>query len=101
MNDAKTGFEFLKNEYVLNHTIATFSKPIVAILDGIVMGGGAGISVHAPFRVATENTIFAMPENSIGYFPDVGSSFFLSRLMDLPFGLYLGLTGKRIMSSDT
>ena len=62
------------------------------------VGGGAGISVHGRFRVATENTLFAMPETAIGFFPDVGGSFFLSRLG--PFGTYLGLTGKRLAGSD-
>lgn len=62
------------------------------------MGGGAGISVHGRFRVATENTVFAMPETAIGFFPDVGGSFFLSRLG--PLGVYLGLTGKRLTGSD-
>ena len=63
------------------------------------MGGGAGLSVHAPFRIATENTIFAMPETNIGYFPDVGGSFFLSR-MDGEVGTYLALTGSRLHGID-
>lgn len=62
------------------------------------MGGGAGLSVHAKFRVATENTLFAMPETAIGFFPDVGGSFFLSRLGAL--GTYLGLTGRRLSGID-
>lgn len=67
---ASQQMEFFHEEYKLNHLIGTFNKPIVAILDGVTMGGGVGISVHAPFRVATENTIFAMPETKIGLFPD-------------------------------
>lgn len=63
------------------------------------MGGGVGLSVHAPFRIATENTIFAMPEVNIGYFPDVGGSFFLSR-MDGEVGTYLALTGSRLRGVD-
>ena len=63
------------------------------------MGGGVGLSVHAPFRVATEKTVFAMPETNIGYFPDVGGSFFLSR-MDGDVGTYLALTGARLFGID-
>ena len=63
------------------------------------MGGGVGLSVHAPFRVATENTVFAMPETKIGFFPDVGGSFFLSR-MDGEVGTYLALTGARLHGID-
>lgn len=66
----------------------------------LVVGGGVGISVHGRFRVATENTVFAMPETAIGFFPDVGGSFFLSRLDD-SLGLYLGLTGRRLTGIDT
>ena len=82
-------------EYQLDHLIATYSKPYIAYMDGITMGGGAGLSVHAPIRIATERTIFAMPETSIGFFPDVGGSFFLSRL-DGEIGAYLALTGQNI-----
>lgn len=63
------------------------------------MGGGVGISVHAPFRVATENTILAMPDTKIGFFPDIGVGFFLSR-MDGQLGLYLGLTGQHLRAAD-
>ncbi len=71
---------FFKEEYVLNHLIGTFPKPYVSLIDGIVMGGGVGVSVHGPFRVATEKTMFAMPETAIGLVPDVGGSYFLPRL---------------------
>lgn len=108
--------EFFRQEYALNHLIGTFHKPIVAILDGIVsklprcicichtltvflVGGGAGISVHAPFRIATENSIFAMPETAIGFFPDVGGSFFLPKL-EGSLGMYLALTGSRLTGYD-
>lgn len=64
------------------------------------MGGGAGVSIHAPFRIATERTVFAMPETAIGYFPDVGASFFLTRLVDYQLGVYLGLTGARLCGHD-
>ncbi|KAH8705397.1 ClpP/crotonase-like domain-containing protein [Talaromyces proteolyticus] len=82
-------------EYQLDHVIATYTKPYVAVMDGITMGGGVGLSVHAPFRIATERTLFAMPETTIGFFPDVGGSFFLSRL-DGEVGTYLGLTSERL-----
>ena len=64
-------------------------------MDGITMGGGVGLSVHAPFRIATEKTVFAMPETTIGYFPDVGGSFFLPRL-DGQVGTYLALTSEQL-----
>ena len=60
--------------------IAAYPKPYVALIDGICMGGGIGVSVHAPYRVATEHAMFAMPETAIGFFPDIGATFFLPRL---------------------
>ncbi|KAF8925618.1 hypothetical protein BGZ58_000644 [Dissophora ornata] len=92
--------EFFSEEYKLNHMIATLKTPFVAILNGITMGGGVGLSVHAPFRIATEKTLFAMPETNIGLFPDVGGSFFLPRL-DGETGTYLGLVGSRLKGIDT
>ncbi|KAM7472655.1 hypothetical protein LguiA_010838 [Lonicera macranthoides] len=86
---------FYKKQLLLDYLIATYKKPLVPIINGIVMGGGAGLSMHARFRVVTENTVFAMPEVSIGHIPDVGASYFLSRLPG-HFGEYLGLTGTRI-----
>jgi 3-hydroxyisobutyryl-CoA hydrolase len=87
--------DYFALEYQLDHLIATYSKPYIAIMDGITMGGGVGLSVHAPFRIATERTVFAMPETSIGFFPDVGGSFFLSRL-DGEVGTHLALTSERL-----
>jgi len=87
--------DYFALEYQLDHMIAAYSKPYVAFLDGITMGGGVGLSVHAPFRIATENTVFAMPETTIGFFPDVGASFFLPR-MDGRLGLYLALTSEQL-----
>lgn len=91
--------EFFIHEYQLNHLIHTLTKPHVALIDGITMGGGAGLSVHGHFVIATENTKFAMPEVGIGFNPDVGGSFFLSRL-SRGFGQFLGLTGKTLVGSD-
>jgi len=82
-------------EYQLDHLIATYPKPYIAYMDGITMGGGVGLSVHAPIRIATERTLFAMPETTIGFFPDVGGSFFLSRL-EGRIGTYLALTSERL-----
>ncbi len=87
--------DFFSLEYKLDHFIATYSKPYVAFLDGITMGGGVGLSINAPFRIATENTVFAMPETTIGFFPDVGASFFLPRL-DGQLGMYLALTSEQL-----
>ncbi|KAF2681405.1 3-hydroxyisobutyryl-CoA hydrolase mitochondrial precursor [Lentithecium fluviatile CBS 122367] len=87
-------------EYKLDHLIATYTKPYVAFMDGITMGGGVGLSIHAPFRIATENTLFAMPETTIGFFPDVGASFFLPR-MEGSMGTYLALTSEQLKGVDT
>ncbi|KAF8015292.1 hypothetical protein BT93_H0944 [Corymbia citriodora subsp. variegata] len=85
-----------KKLLTLIHLIATYKKPSVCLLDGVVMGGGAGISMLSSFRVVTENTVFAMPEASIGLFPDVGASHFLSKLPGCFASEYLGLTGARL-----
>ncbi len=80
---------FFHDEYRLNWRIHTYPKPYVALLDGITMGGGVGISVHGDFRIATERTQFAMPETGIGFFPDVGGTWFLPRCPG-EVGMYLG-----------
>ena len=90
---------FFSEEYALNLMIATYPKPYVALIDGICMGGGIGVSVHAPYRVATEQAAFAMPETAIGFFPDIGATFFLPRLPSR-IGIYLGLTGTRVQGAD-
>ncbi|CAL5401428.1 unnamed protein product [Camellia sinensis] len=95
----KFGAKYFRKEYILNYVIATYSKPQVSILNGIVMGGGAGASIHGRFRVATENSVFAMPETALGLFPDVGASYFLSRLPGF-FGEYVGLTGSRLDGAE-
>lgn len=87
-------------EYKLDHLIATYSKPFVAFMDGVTMGGGVGLSIHGSFRIATERTLFAMPECRIGFFPDVGASFFLPRLLDGAVGTYLALTSERLEGAD-
>ena len=91
--------DFFSLEYKLDHLIATYRKPYVALIDGITMGGGVGLSLHAPFRIATENTVFAMPETTIGFFPDVGASFFLPR-MDGELGMYCALTSEQIKGAN-
>ena len=96
MNDGGvSGLKFFHDEYQLNHLLITYPKPVVAFMDGITMGGGVGISQPARFRVATENTKFAMPETGIGLFPDVGGGWYLSRL-EGRVGQFLALTGARI-----
>jgi enoyl-CoA hydratase len=90
-----SGRAFFHDEYRLNHLLFTYSKPVVAFTDGICMGGGVGISQPARFRVATENTRFAMPETGIGLFPDVGGGWYLSRL-EGRVGQFMALTGARI-----
>lgn len=91
--------DFFQKEYSMNYLIATYSKPFVALMDGITMGGGVGLSVHAPFRIATEKTKLAMPEMDIGFFPDVGTTFFLPRLDD-KLGYYYALTGEVLSGLD-
>eukprot|EP00850_Spirogloea_muscicola_P010396 SM000061S19223 [mRNA] locus=s61:183261:186065:+ [translate_table: standard] len=91
--------EFFREEYLTNHKLATLSKPHVAVLDGVVMGGGNGISMHGTFRVATDKTLFAMPETAIALHPDVGASYFLSRLPG-SLGEFLGLTGARLNGAE-
>jgi len=93
------GQDFFREEYRMNNQIGCLSFPYIAFLNGIVMGGGVGLSVHGAFRVATENAVFAMPETAIGFFPDVGGSHFLPRLPG-KLGLYLGLTGHRLKGMD-
>lgn len=90
---------FFREEYQLIRRIHRFSKPYIAIIDGITMGGGAGISVNGAYRVATERTVFAMPETGIGLFPDVGATRFLNRCPGHT-GRYLGLTGSRLGAAD-
>jgi enoyl-CoA hydratase len=91
--------QFYWDEYRLNARLHRFPKPYIAFLDGIVMGGGVGVSVHGSHSIATEHTMFAMPETGIGLFPDVGGSYFLSRCPG-SLGLYLGLTGGRLGAAD-
>jgi enoyl-CoA hydratase len=91
--------DFFYHEYHLNHAIFHFPKPYIALLNGITMGGGVGISIHGSHRVVTEHTVFAMPETGIGFFPDVGGTYFLPRLAD-HIGFYLGLSGVRLASDD-
>jgi len=96
----RTGVEaFFREEYDLNFMIASYPKPFIALIDGICMGGGIGVSVHGPYRVATEHAMFAMPETAIGFFPDIGGTFFLPRLPG-HLGVYLGLTGLRTTGAD-
>lgn len=90
---------FFGDEYRMNAQLARFPKPYVALIDGIVMGGGVGISAHGSHRVMTENAIVAMPEVGIGFFPDVGGSHVLSRLPG-SFGMYMALTGNRVRYGD-
>jgi enoyl-CoA hydratase len=90
---------FWREEYQLNVRIKRYPKPYVSLIDGIVMGGGVGVSLHAPYRVAGERYLFAMPEVSIGFFPDVGATYALPRLSGQT-GMYLALTGERLRRAD-
>jgi enoyl-CoA hydratase len=97
--DAEVAHAFFHEEYRLNHLMFTYAKPILAFMDGVTMGGGVGISQPAKYRIATENTLFAMPETGIGLFPDVGGGWYLSRLPGA-MGEYLALTGARLDGAE-
>ncbi|MDG9706714.1 enoyl-CoA hydratase/isomerase family protein [Streptomyces sp. DH10] len=97
--DAEASERFFASEYRLNARIAEYPVPVVSLIDGLCMGGGLGLSVHGGFRVVTEGAVLAMPETGIGFFPDVGASYFLPRLPGA-IGMYLGLTGHRLDAAD-
>ena len=100
--------DFFREEYKMNYKLFTSPIPQISIWNGIVMGGGVGVSIYGKYRIATENTRFAMPETSIGFFPDVGSTYWLSGLDNNTiwnpphehFGLHLGLTGVTLSGSE-
>jgi enoyl-CoA hydratase len=98
--DASEARAFFDAEYKLNHLLFDYPKPVTALVDGIVMGGGVGISEPAVVRIATERTTYAMPETGIGLFPDVGGGWFLPRLPGQT-GVWLALTGARLKAADT
>ena len=91
--------DFYREEYQLNNYIKHYAKPCVALMDGIDMGGGVGVSVNCSYRVASERLVFAMPETGIGLFPDVGGTYFLPRCPGA-IGMFLGLTGERLKAAD-
>ena len=97
--DGAEAYAFFATEYRLNTRIKELAIPYIAIMDGVTMGGGVGISVHGRYRIATGNTVFAMPETGIGLFPDVGGSWFLPRL-EGELGTWLALTGARLKGRD-
>ena len=90
---------FFADEYALNAAIARYPKPYVALIDGVCMGGGMGLSIHGSARVVTDAAVLAMPETGIGFFPDVGASYFLPRLPG-DHGMVLALTGARVGGAD-
>ena len=90
---------FYAHEYQVNRMIARYAKPYIAMLDGFVMGGGAGVSIHGSHRIVSERVTFAMPEVGIGFFPDVGATAFLTAIPDA-MGTWLGATGARVTSGD-
>ncbi len=99
VGDGSEARAFFHEEYRLNHLLFTYAKPVVAFMDGITMGGGVGISQPCRFKVATENTRFAMPETAIGLFPDVGGGWYLARLEGRA-GQFLALTGARMDGAE-
>ena len=99
MGDGSEARAFFAEEYCMNAAIKSFTKPYLALMDGVTMGGGVGLSVHGSHRVATERTLFAMPETGIGLFPDVGGGWFLPRLQG-ELGTWLALSGARLKGAD-
>jgi len=97
--DGAAAREFFHTEYRLNHLLFTYPKTVIAVMDGVTMGGGVGLAMPSAVRIATERTTYAMPETGIGLFPDVGGGWFLPRLPGKA-GLWLALTGARIKAAD-
>ena len=97
--DGAEAREFFFVEYRLNELLHRYPKPVVVVMDGVTMGGGVGLAMPAPYRIATERTTFAMPETGIGLFPDVGGGWYLPRLPGRT-GLWLALTGARLKAAD-
>ena len=97
--DGAAARAFFRTEYQMNAALNAFPKPVLALMDGVTMGGGVGLSVHGSHRVSTERTVFAMPETGIGLFPDVGGGWFLPRLAG-ELGTWLALTGERLKGGD-
>ncbi|KAL1411515.1 3-hydroxyisobutyryl-CoA hydrolase [Vanrija albida] len=93
--DAASGLKFFQDEFGLNWHLGRLGKPYVAVIDGFTMGGGAGISLPAPIRIATKKTVFAMPETKIGYAPDVGGNYYIAQL-DGEIGAWLAITGNEV-----
>lgn len=91
--------EFFQDEYRLNQQIHEYPKPYISFLNGITMGGGVGISIHGSHRIGTEKLLLSMPETGIGFFPDIGASYFLPRCKNA-LGIYMGLTGARLKIAD-
>ena len=90
---------FFQTEYTLNLRIASYPKPYISLIDGMCMGGGLGLSMHGKYRITSEHAVFAMPETSIGFIPDVGGSYFLPK-MPYRAGYWMGLTGARVQNFD-
>lgn len=100
VNNKIPTIDYFRNEFILDYEISCMPMPRIAILDGITMGGGVGLSMACSHRVLTNKTLWAMPETIIGFFPDVGASYFLNRLCCREIGLYLGLTGRHLTGVD-
>lgn len=95
----EAGRAFFRAEYRMNHLLFTYPKPVVAFMDGVTMGGGVGLALPCRYRVATENTLFAMPEGAIGLYPDVGAGWYLPQLPGR-IGVFLALTGARLDGAE-
>jgi enoyl-CoA hydratase len=99
LGDGAAARRLFRAEYRLNHLLFTYPKPVAVFMDGVTMGGGVGLALPARYRIATENTLFAMPEAAIGFFPDVGAGWYLARLPGRT-GAFLALTGARLDGAE-
>lgn len=91
--------EIFREEYELNYYISKYPKPYIALINGICMGGGLGVSVHGSYRIVTERTVMAMPETAIGFFPDIGASYFLNKCPG-QIGMFMAITGEKVNGAD-
>lgn len=95
-----TVMDFFWHEYRLNYSIANYKKPYIALMNGLTMGGGVGISIHGNFPIATERSTVAMPETAIGFFPDIGASYLLANRINDTIGIYIALTGYKLSAAE-
>lgn len=98
--DQEVAVHYFVEEFMMNDDLGTFPKPVISVIDGVVMGGGLGVSMHGSHRVVTEKSFASMPEMAIGYTPDVGFTYFIQQVTSLAIGKFLAVTGWRMSPAD-